>query len=1382
MIWPAVPRRLRLSRKRRRVLVHLFAVLLALLGNTPAALTARAAPAVPAPAAAPAAAPGAAPAAAPAAQIGPTELCTLHADGTTTCARFAPPDLLTLGDGTGGLSDGGLYAATPEQAEALKALQKQAVADVILRHGLNAGDADAVLSWGRDEALAQLYLLLVAAIQATSPTEDQKQAVAWVRAVAQRRAVAAAYSAGFEYVKWAGLDQAEYTRLMNRNASKSELQTFLSGQVLNYNAPQVDATGGFCKYRSPAPFADEYKGYNTPVCNGPVLQIIPNPPAPTFDQFVKYGQAVASYSLLDSAAYRDTALRFGVALGFAVGVAALAYAPVILTASGSLATVQAIFPYFGTVSYATGTAVGSMATVLAGYVAGAAVVIAALTVAIIQALVIIDEAKLPGKLASLIDDARTTPPAASDLVSSTSITSLTSLFIGATLPPPSNRSCDNSDPLARAGVTILKGGGQWVVDGEPVGPVLQVAGGDPCLNLTPIQKATAFDPQLVVTAQGATAATVSPTITWKDPGTGAPATARLSQAWFVRQAGGADASQSLRLDYTDWAGTQQRAWLLAPTDGSYTFLGYASSESSIDSTTCIAQKKCFVSPSIQYVGGDGAKYSASVRPYTPPGGTPKYTPLVEGSPATFEANGFAPAAARTPVTYKWRFQQVGCGIAPCQAPNVVGGLLQGFGPEYSEPVAGATVEHTFQASGQAQVELTATDSAGATATTTFTVSIANVAPTLQVAPDCPASPCTPRSGEAGAVLSLEGSALDPASRDDLTVTVNWGDGTGQVSDSLCRSLSCAVDGLQTTRAPKGEQAGRGVTLKALHAYAAPGTYHGMLWVSDEAASVSQAFTMTIGLAQAITFPALVAQTYGGPPVALAATGGASGQPVTFAVTGDPTVCAVADGAVALLRTGTCAITASQAGDTVYMAAPSVTEAFRVLPASLTVTGNDKTVPYGAALPAFDARFEGLLNNDGAGAVRGLTCRATYYEDLPVIVGQPIGQYPISCSGGIAENYLLTYQSGGTLTITMAESVVTLTAATAAGGQPVTLTAGVAVKDGTGLVGGTVEFKDGGVVIDGCAAQRVDFSRTRAATCTTSSLGAGDHTFSATYSGNENLSGSSTATAVTLTVTSAPFGSTVRLVPSGPSMRNRPATFTAVVAPGTQSEGPPAGGGRPPAATATPAGGGRTPTGTVTFTADGQSLGTAQLALVGGQIQATLTTSSLTLGRHELTARYTGDGYFQSSTAAGRIYYVNTNLSNFPRLPNGAYNLSKGSLNFSGGYFLDSALQGANLAGADLSRAVFDLADLTGATLSNGANLDGASFTSATLRSANLSQSTFKGANFKGADLRGANLSDANFQGATDLRSADLRDVVWGNTTCPDGTNSNQNGGTCLGHF
>jgi Big-like domain-containing protein len=64
-------------------------------------------------------------------------------------------------------------------------------------------------------------------------------------------------------------------------------------------------------------------------------------------------------------------------------------------------------------------------------------------------------------------------------------------------------------------------------------------------------------------------------------------------------------------------------------------------------------------------------------------------------------------------------------------------------------------------------------------------------------------------------------------------------------------------------------------------------------------------------------------------------------------------------------------------------------------------------------------------------------------------------------------------------------------------------------------------------------------------------------------------------------------------------------------------------------TATVAGAGGTPTGTVTFSVDGGAGTPATLS--GGQ--ATFTTSSLTVGAHNITATYGGDANFASSTTA-----------------------------------------------------------------------------------------------------------------------------------------------------
>src|ERR1700761_2896843 len=64
--------------------------------------------------------------------------------------------------------------------------------------------------------------------------------------------------------------------------------------------------------------------------------------------------------------------------------------------------------------------------------------------------------------------------------------------------------------------------------------------------------------------------------------------------------------------------------------------------------------------------------------------------------------------------------------------------------------------------------------------------------------------------------------------------------------------------------------------------------------------------------------------------------------------------------------------------------------------------------------------------------------------------------------------------------------------------------------------------------------------------------------------------------------------------------------------------------------------GNAPTGTVTFLDGGAQMGIA--ALAGGR--ASFTTSSLTVGSHSITAKYSGDGSNAGSTSAVLIQTVN----------------------------------------------------------------------------------------------------------------------------------------------
>lgn len=139
-------------------------------------------------------------------------------------------------------------------------------------------------------------------------------------------------------------------------------------------------------------------------------------------------------------------------------------------------------------------------------------------------------------------------------------------------------------------------------------------------------------------------------------------------------------------------------------------------------------------------------------------------------------------------------------------------------------------------------------------------------------------------------------------------------------------------------------------------------------------------------------------------------------------------------------------------------------------------------------------------------------------------------------------------------------------------------------------------------------------------------------------------------------------------------------------------------------------------------------------------------------------------------------------------------------NLSAAYLAKVNLKNAKLQQAYLCYTAFigaptETSSLYQADLSNahlrGANLTGANLTQAKLIGANLSSTDtdpncplgnpLRAANLTNANLTGANLTDANLRGAN-LSLATLTGVIWKNTTCPDSTNTDTNGGSCMNHL
>jgi hypothetical protein len=205
-------------------------------------------------------------------------------------------------------------------------------------------------------------------------------------------------------------------------------------------------------------------------------------------------------------------------------------------------------------------------------------------------------------------------------------------------------------------------------------------------------------------------------------------------------------------------------------------------------------------------------------------------------------------------------------------------------------------------------------------------------------------------------------------------------------------------------------------------------------------------------------------------------------------------------------------------------------------------------------------------------------------------------------------------SSGSLPIQVVNKANTTTALTSSAnpsekGQSVTFTATVtAASPGAGTPTGAVTF-----VIDG-APNTATLSGGGVASFTTSTLGIGNHSVTASYGGDPNFS-ASTSAPLSQGVNVAATRTTLASSPN-PSASGQLVTFTATVAP---SAGP------------------GTPTGTVTFKDGASALGTGTLAAG----VASFATSSLAVGGHSITAVYNGDTNFGGSTSAALSQAVNT---------------------------------------------------------------------------------------------------------------------------------------------
>jgi hypothetical protein len=321
--------------------------------------------------------------------------------------------------------------------------------------------------------------------------------------------------------------------------------------------------------------------------------------------------------------------------------------------------------------------------------------------------------------------------------------------------------------------------------------------------------------------------------------------------------------------------------------------------------------------------------------------------------------------------------------------------------------------------------------------------------------------------------------------------------------------------------------------------------------------------------------------------------------------------------VSSLSVGTHSITAVYSGDTNFTAstAPLLAQAVNRANTTVTVSSNNNPSVFGQAV-AFTALVSAAA--PGAGTATGSVAFFDGTANIGSAALDGSGHATFTTSALNAGGHTITVQYGGdgnfigsagslpaqTVNQASTTTVVTSSLNPSVFGQSVTLIA--TVTSGAGTPTGTAQFMDRTVNLGPPVALS-----SGSATLTTAALSAGAHSISVVYSGDANFIGS----AGLLTQAVAQAGTSVAISSSSnPSNLGQPVTFTVAVS--------------------SPVG---IPTGAVQFLDGGSNLG-APIILSGGV--ATLTTSSLVVGTHSITALYGGDNNFSGGTSPVLAQVVN----------------------------------------------------------------------------------------------------------------------------------------------
>jgi hypothetical protein len=204
----------------------------------------------------------------------------------------------------------------------------------------------------------------------------------------------------------------------------------------------------------------------------------------------------------------------------------------------------------------------------------------------------------------------------------------------------------------------------------------------------------------------------------------------------------------------------------------------------------------------------------------------------------------------------------------------------------------------------------------------------------------------------------------------FTATIDWGDGT------LPSSGAVSANGTG------------GFNVNGTHTFNSAGSFTVTTRIADSLgnfATVTGAATVAKA-DQSITFGALADKTFGDAPFTVSATGGASGNPVTFIASGNCTSSGTNGSTITITGAGSCTVTASQAGNSNYNAATPVSQSFTIGKGTAVVTLSNLTQIYDGT-PKFVT---------ASTSPPGLNVTVTYSQNSqPVSSPTSVGSYNVS---------------------------------------------------------------------------------------------------------------------------------------------------------------------------------------------------------------------------------------------------------------------------------------------------------------------------------------------------------------------------------------------------